>query len=303
MDIPNGLTVQQMRKAIVDMTQRMFVESPKPSLVKRARLGGAKRSFEESLSAAPRADFAQFLDLADLFRDVCGAAAGHVESTLTQAIIASRPDLFADGNYHPEVLMKSERETPLDVKIRHINNPQTVVAMREIAYKWQTGLVSIRENADDAYGVPYQPTNTDKLLNFLLSFATLPDGSCEYDPYISTETPAQAEFIRGKLLTGTVCPEVRLAILLTVFDNELNADSKPDKYFADVHPWTKELAPVSRGVSLNIDSAAEWSALTTYVQSGILNIGGSAPPVMNASVGGNRTTYRRRTNTRRTIRN
>jgi len=302
-DIPNGLSIEQMRQAVVDMTQRMFVEAPKPAGV----VGGAKRSREGDFVISPqqRPDFAQFLDLGDLFRSVCTLAASHVEATLTQAIISAAPDIFSDGGYKPEVLMQTERSMSLAYKIGYLNTQNTLDVMRDISYTWQSGLLAIKENAEDNYGVPYQPTDTDKLLNFLFSFFTLPDGTRDFDPYISDDSPIEAEFMNGLMLTGNT-PEVKLAILLTIFDNEVNSEKKKDKYFTDIHPWVSGLSP---SLPLKVDAMREWSSLVTYIQSGLQQLDGNVqteqegvePNMKRGRIGGNRT-WRQRMNNRRTYR-
>jgi hypothetical protein len=305
-------TIEDMRAGVLRMVQNVFNAAPKPLPMS----GGGSVEIV-------KADFAQFRDLAMLFREVCGAASAHVESLLTQAFLAANPNLFPDNAYNPGVLMGVDRSTPLNVRFSHINNQETLDAMGEIAYHWQTGLLEIKENAEDMYGVPYQPSETDALLNFIFSFKSLPDLTREFDPYVFQDIPPIASFVGGIMLKGYL-PEVKLMILLAVFDNELKGKGKVEKYLADLHPWRRELSPIVAGQQLKVDAASEWRKLSDYVQSGIqiidrIGIANTPPPpptnqemmveeppaeavVKRRRIGGNKRTWRNYRNPRTTRR-
>lgn len=350
-NIPNGLSVQDMRTAVLTMVGNVFAAAPRPSA---PAVGGG----DWNAIGGVRADFAQFLDLSSLFREVCGAAAAHVNALMTKSILDSNPSIVI-GNIDPTVdLMQSESRALLAFRFGVINKPSTLEAMREISEHWQQGLLEIQENALDMYGVEYQSSGTDRLLNMLFSYKTLPNGEREFDPYISryigassnaddvgtveetmrggetlserlakskaayksTGGPAiqdrrdmdaknrqvQREkglqkrragpdlipsFVNNIMLVG-MPPEVKLMILLAVFDNELKSNDGSGKYFADVHPWSAELAPA---LPLKIGAKTEWDNLATYIQSGLQII----DPI---PVGGNKRTLRQKKKNRKTWR-
>jgi hypothetical protein len=252
-----------------------------------------------------RADFAQFLDLSSLFREVCGAAASHVNALITQTILNQNSDKEI-GNIDPTTdLIQAESKAPREFRFKVIDKPSTLVAMREISEHWQQGLIEIQENAVDMYGVEYQPTDTDKLLNLLFSFKTLENGEREFDPYISRYIDEDAlsggakrgredrdpisNFVTNIMLVG-MKPEVKLAILLAIFDNELK--SNEGKYFGDIHPWTRD-AP---RLPLQISAKAQWGGLSSHIQNGLIII----DPLQESAKrrkGGNKT-WRQRNNRR-----
>jgi hypothetical protein len=298
-DIPNGLSVNDMKTAILMMVRNASVAAPKPPapVVGGGAYGGA------------RADFAQFLDLSSLFREVCGAAASHVNALITQTILNQNSDKEI-GNIDPTTdLIQAESKAPREFRFKVIDKPSTLVAMREISEHWQKGLLEIQENAVDMYGVEYQPTDTDKLLNLLFSFKTLENGEREFDPYISRyidddalnggakrgrdERDPMTNFVTNIMLVG-MKPEVKLAILLAIFDNELK--SNEGKYFGDIHPWTRD-AP---SLPLQISAKAQWGGLSSHIQNGLIII----DPLQDSAKrrkGGNKT-WRQRNNRRTTWR-
>jgi hypothetical protein len=159
------------------------------------------------------------------------------------------------------------------------------------------------------YGVEYQPTDTDKLLNLLFSFKTLENGEREFDPYISRyidedvlsggakrgreDRDPISNFVTNIMLVG-MKPEVKLAILLAIFDNELK--SNEGKYFGDIHPWTRD-AP---SLPLQISAKAQWGGLSSHIQNGLIII----DPLQDSAKrrkGGNKT-WRQRNNKRTTWR-
>jgi hypothetical protein len=98
-------------------------------------------------------------------------------------------------------------------------------------------------------------------------------------------------FVNNIMLVG-MPPEVKLMILLAVFDNELKPNDGSGKYFADVHPWDASLAPA---LPLQISAKTEWDNLATYIQSGLQII----DPI---PVGGNKRTLRQKKKNRKTYR-
>jgi hypothetical protein len=292
------------------MVGNVFAAAPKPSA---PAVGGG----DWNASGGVRADFAQFLDLSSLFREVCGAAAQHVNALMTQSILDSNPDTEI-GNIDPTVdLMKAERGADREFRFKVIDKPSTLEAMREISEHWQQGLIEIQENALDMYGVEYQPTDTDRLLNLLFSYKTLENGEREFDPYISRYVGEEVmnggakrgreeevvvdrdpvrNFVSNIMLVG-MPPEVKLMILLAIFDNELKSNDKTGKYFADIHPWTQN-APT---LPLQISAKAEWESLSSHIQNGLIIIDPLQPSTKRRK-GGNKKTWRQMNNNRKTWR-
>ena len=307
-DIPSGLSVKNMNLAVVKMVGNVFKITPKPS---KSAVGG-EDELGEPISV--RADFAQFLDLSALFREVCGAAASHVNALITQSILSQNTDKEI-GNIDPtDDLMKAESNAPKEFRFKVIDKPSTLEAMREISEHWQQGLIEIQENALDMYGVEYQPTDTDKLLNLLFSFKTLENGEREFDPYISRYVEEEVlsggvkrgrdedvdrdpvrNFVSNIMLVG-MNPEVKLMILLAIFDNELKSGENTGKYFADIHPWT-ENAP---SLPLQVSAKAEWEGLSSHIQNGLIIIDPLQPSAKRRK-GGNKT-WRQHKNKRTTWR-
>lgn len=300
-DIPNGLSANDMKTAVVNMVGNVFAESPKPS----PAVGGGNSC---NAYGGGRADFAQFLDLSSLFREVCGAAASHVNALITQSILNQNTDKEIRDIDPTADLMQAESNAPKELRFKVIDKPSTLEAMREISEHWQQGLIEIQENAVDMYGVEYQPSDTDKLLNLLFSFKTLENGEREFDPYISRyieevttggakrgreDRDPIPNFVSNIMLVG-MKPEVKLMILLAIFDNELK--SNEGKYFADIHPWTQN-AP---SLPLQISAKAQWEGLSSHIQNGLIII----DPLEDSTKrrrGGNRT-WRQRNNMRTTWR-
>lgn len=163
----------------------------------------------------------QTTDLDLLFRDICGKAAGYVESVISTGIPTP-----GDGG---------DKDIGQEAMNQLFDIPTSVQIIQDIAIQWETELLRIREDAEDNYDESYVPTQSEGLISLLVSTYTESTGTYLLDtPIPPREQPEYQDFFGALLMTPV--PVVRTLLVLTIFDNMLSGKDKTQKYLRHLTP-------------------------------------------------------------------